>query len=327
MQISCELFSSLPFPAIVADESGKVIYKNESARRYLPLVRCGAKIAPHIVDPDDVLCEKADFASFGEIEPYHRSFVLRKAVENDNFLSFLFFPTLQFGDTREAQQQIIESSAAELFGFTKFLPKEHRTNRLYGDIDRFIAKIGNGLDDRVQTFDIENIIRPFSAHLGGAFRSLGYTIHVETDRSVAANRYCTISPCSTVFLISRAIYAAARASDDGRVFLFVTYDERQDAITVTARAKSKLKVNENSICQLAPECVFEAMIFASIYGEGYPNVSDDGAGNVSVSLAFPCTAGLGGTLTLRSPDDFGTLDGYILSLSHEVSEMLEKSKK
>ena len=151
MQISCELFSSLPFPAIVADESGKVIYKNESARRYLPLVRCGAKIAHHIVDPDDVLCGKADFASFGEIEPYHRSFVLRKAVENDNFLSFLFFPTLQFGDTREAQQQIIESSAAELFGFTKFLPKERRTNRLYGDIDRFIAKIGNGLDDRVLT--------------------------------------------------------------------------------------------------------------------------------------------------------------------------------
>ena len=327
MQISCELFLSLPFPVIVTDETGKTIYKNGSTKRYLPSVRCGAKIIPHMTNFDDVIGKTPDFADFGKIEPYHRAFAWRKNVGDDNFIAFIFFPTLQFGDIDEAERQILEASPADLFGFIPFLPPEHRTNRLYGDIDKFISKMGNGFDERVKTFDMENIIRPFSAHLGGAFRSLGYTIHVETDRRVAANRYCTISPCSAVFLISRAIYAVARASDDGRIYLLVDHDEYQDAITVTARSKSKITVTENNICQLAPECVFEAAIFASIHGEGFPNVSDDGKGNVSVSLAFPCTTSFGNTFILRSPESLNTIDEYIFLLSNEISEMLEASKK
>ena len=327
MQISCELFYTLPFPLFVTDESGKVIFKNIATQKYIPNIRCGTKIASHLTDSEGVLSGKERFACLGNIQPYHYAFVIRNICDDKPVLAFAFFPDLQFGNVERMKEIISGLDPASLFGFSKFLPRGHRTNRIYGDIDSCVASIGNGFDDSVRTFDIENIIKPFSEKLCGAFGALGFSIHSEIDKSVGPNRFCMISPTETVFVISRAIYAAARASEDGRIFLFSTYDEKQDAITVTAKTKSKIKVTENDICLLAPECVYESAIFKAMHGEGYPSVSDDGNGNVSVTFAFPCKQSLGGTYILRATDDFGTLDKYIEKMANEVYKMLGDSKK
>ena len=95
MAISCELFSSVPFPIVVTDKYGKVIYKNESTRKHLPRVRCGAKIAPHLANPEEVFSGVESFPVFPNVTPYSKAFVFRKTTTDGLYLVFSLFSVLQ----------------------------------------------------------------------------------------------------------------------------------------------------------------------------------------------------------------------------------------
>ena len=80
MQISCELFYTLPFPLFVTDESGKVIFKNIATQKYIPSIRCGTKIASRLTDSEGVLSGKERFASLGNIQIKAENFDAVKTI-------------------------------------------------------------------------------------------------------------------------------------------------------------------------------------------------------------------------------------------------------
>lgn len=328
MEISCELFSYVPFPTIVADKNGKVIYKNESARKHLPKVRCGANIAPHLANPEEALSGADDFPVFPDSAPYSKAFIFRKNTENGVYLVFSLFSVLQSGDAEKIKPIISAASEAELFGIRPpdDLPGSAML-RLYGDIDKFMEDMCFEFDCRKEIFDIENIIRPLSSKLDGAFRARGISIHTEADRSVAINRYCVIIPRATIFIISRMIYAAARCTENGRVLLRTTYNESSNSIKIAAITKSHAKPVSGAITDLVPECVFEAGIFASLTENSRPNISSDKMGSIIISLELPCANNFDKLTLYNTFTGFDRLGKYIDKSVSEVSAMLKKAEK
>ncbi len=328
MAISCELFSSVPFPIVVTDKYGKVIYKNESTRKHLPRVRCGAKIAPHLANPEEVFSGVESFPVFPNVTPYSKAFVFRKITTDGLYLVFSLFSVLQSGDIEKIKPIMSAASEAELFGIK---PPENLPSsamiRLYGDIDKFMEEMCFGFDCQKAIFDIENILRPLSSKLGGAFRSRGISIHTETDRSVACNRYCIIIPRAVVFIISRMIYAAARCTESGRVLLRATHNDASNSIEITAITKSHAKPVSGDITDLAPECIFEAGIFSSLSENARPKIFSDGMEDMIISLELPCANSFDKLTVYNTFAGFDSLGEYISKTVSEISEMLKKSKK
>lgn len=328
MTVSCELFSPVPFPVIVTDKYGKVVYKNESTRKHLPKIRCGAKIAPHLADPKEVLSGTESFPVFTNVTPYSKAFVFRKAANDGIYLVFSLFSVLQSGDTEKIKPIISAASEAELFGIKPpdSLPSSAMI-RLYGDIDKFTEQICFGFDLQKSIFDIEDILRPLSSKLGGAFRARGINIRTETDRSVACNRYCVIIPRATVFIISRMIYAASRCTENGRVLLRAAYSDASNSIEITAVTKSHAKLVSGEITDLVPECIFEAGIFASLSENAQPRIFSDGAENIVISLALPCADSFDKLTVYNTFTGFDALGEYINKSVSEISRMLGKAKR
>ena len=328
MTISCELFSSAPFPIIVTDKYGKVIYKNESTRKHLPKVKCGAKIAPHLTNPEEVLSGVENFTVFTNVTPYSRAFVFRKTAKDGLYLVFSLFSVLQSCDIENIKPVMSAASEAELFGIKPpdNLPSSAMI-RLYGDIDKFMEDMRFDFDCQKAIFDIENILRPLSSKLGGAFRARGISIHTETDRSVACNRYCVITPRATVFIISRMIYAAARCTESGRVLLRATYNDASNSIEITVITKSHAKPVSGEITDLAPECIFEAGIFSSLSENARPKIFSDGMEDMIISLELPCANSFDKLTVYNTFAGFDALGEYINKSVAEISEMLKKSKK
>lgn len=328
MEISCELFSSVPFPVIVTDKYGKIIYKNESTRKHLPKIRRGAKIAPHLADPEKVLSGTESFPVFANATPYSKAFVFRKAAKDGPYLVFYLFSVLQSGDTEKIKPIISAASEAELFGIkpSDRLPSGAMI-RLYGDIDKFTEEMCFSFDWQKSIFDIEDILRPLSSRLGGAFRSRGIRIHTETDRSVARNRYCVIIPKATVFIISRMIYAVSRCTEDGRVLLRAAHSDASNSIEITAATKSHAKLVSGELTDLAPECIFEAGIFASLSENAQPKIFSDGTESIAISLALPCADSFDKLAVYNTFTGFDALGEYINESVSEISRMFGKAKR
>ncbi|MBQ9510335.1 MAG: hypothetical protein IJR55_01340 [Clostridia bacterium] len=288
-----DVFSFIPFPVFATDKDGVVIFKNDSCRRNLHIVRNGAHIAKHLRDADVVFSN--DKISFSEII-YDGPFIrfARNIIdfEGSKFIAFFFLPMLQFNDHTEIERFILDRSNGDIADFMIDLKNsEHfdKSDRLYSDMVGFIKKYDIDISDGKITIDMAYLLDKLFSSLSRSFRALGIKISTAVDKSIYYNRFCMINPNDYIFVITRLLYAVIRASSTKRISLEATHSEENDMICVIMKTQTEREVIDGDICELAPECVFESKLISRYYIlDKNVIIKKSADGMLSVGYTVPC---------------------------------------
>lgn len=261
-------FDRVIFPVVAADDTGRIVYKNAAAGKYLPALRCGADIVRRLHGKKP-LHAGMDAEVPGDAS-YRRAVVLQ---DGDTYV-FLFLSRLQYPDGDEEARDMIENRGTALDGFlptarepslSETETQTFRQNRVYADL---IDICGKEHMTGGYVYDICELLDRLSSKLKGAFRALGYRITVNIDAAVWDRKYAKLKLYDFIFLFNRLLYIQMKLSENGIVDINIRLDENDEHYVLrfssrTALTKRSLK-NEDAasvLSRLAPECALEFALF------------------------------------------------------------------
>ena len=263
-----EHFDRTIFPIVAADGTGRIVYKNAAAGKYLPALRCGADIVRRLRGKKP-LHAGMDAEVPGDT-PYRRAVVL----QDDDAYVFLFLSRFQYHDGDEEMLRMTERRGTAL---DDFLPtarepslseieiQSFRQNRIYADL---INIYGRERMTGGYVYDICELLERLAAKLKGAFRALGYRITVNIDAAVRDRKYAKLKLYDFIFLFNRLLYIQMKLSENGIVDISVQLDENDERHVLrfssrTALTKRGLKKEDATalLSKLAPECALEFALF------------------------------------------------------------------
>ncbi len=259
-----KLFARAGFPVVGIREDGTVHFKNPAAKKYLPMLRRGADAIRRL--RGRVPLSPGTLAEIAGDSPYRRAVVLA----DENQFVLLFLARLQYPDGEAMAKRIVDARGTEL---SSFFPAEEEDaaasealpfgrERIYTDLVGIAAQ-SSPTDTCV--YDVQEIINRLSAHLKGAFRSLGYRISLCNPIPEWEKKYVKLDLYDFVFSFSRLLYLQMRCSENGTVGIECGYDEDSGCCLFRFTARTSLSAASirksknivSLLSRLAPECAPE----------------------------------------------------------------------
>ena len=256
-----EFFDHSACPVFVFDDSGKIIYRNISAKKYLPMLRKSSSVIPHLYPA--VMPKKSCVLHIAGDTPYRTMLAIWNGTA---FIAFGFF-RLQLSDGSYIGESILRHFTDEphklktLFHAEKeqrSYAKNHTVNRIYTDIFETLNYAKMNVDNKDGTF-YETINMLFEK-LHSSFIALGYRIHASIDPRFIINRAVQIRTNDFLFIFGVFLYLVMRLSENGDVSILLKTEKQMHALYFSCKTQKIQPSDENIFALLKnylPECTFE----------------------------------------------------------------------
>ena len=256
-----ELFEYTAFPFFVFSAEGKVLYRNLSAKKYLPMLRKNASVLPHLYP--SVLPTKSALLHLIGDTPYR---TMLSVWDGTAFIAFGFV-RLQLSDGHYVGNWLLTylSDPPQKIGEWLQEEREHRSDgknsagsRIYTDI----FEILNYEKECPGMWELSfcDTVRILFDKLNPSFGALGYRINTAVDADCAHNRIVGIRFHDFLFIFGIFLYTQMRLSDHGDVSVRLKSNGKTCTLRFSVQTEKISTVTENFSDLLKiylPECAWE----------------------------------------------------------------------
>lgn len=321
-------FDHAVFPVFALSDQGKIIYKNPSANKYLPMLRKNACVLKHFY-PAEMPEESCVLRILGDT-PYH----IALALKDDNAFLALAFSRFQYEDGVPIACSLLSHYGSTASDFLCALQNEassdydRQSGRVYTDLLELTE--GNGLLSSPPHYSFFEIISPLFKRLNHSFGALGYRIHTHIEKDFRSKAEVDLCLHNFLFLFGKLLYLQMRLSENGDVSISLSSDEKVHILRIRAKTAKIFDTAEHALllAQLfhaLPECEAEFSLIekAGMLRKDKLHASIDACGNVTIEYHVPYVQNA--KVTLQSTDFSKRLltsdiDRFVLSLENLLKD-------
>ncbi len=290
-----ELFEYSACPIFAFSDSGRIIYRNPSAKKYLPMLRKNASLTPHLYP--SVLPKKSSLLHIVGDTPYHTVIALR---DGNVFVAFGLV-RLQLSDGYAFGSWLLRGFSDGSQSLARLLQAEKErlachhpspVSRVYTDIFETLnyAKEWRGMCD--DSFD--ETVRILFEKLRAAFTAFGYRIEAVVDDSFLHHRAVRMRSNDFLFIFGIFLYMQMRLSANGDISVLLKSENDKHILRFSVRTEKICLQTEDIFLFLKsclPECAWELHLLQQL---GFLEAQAlrffyDHYGVFTVEYDIPCT--------------------------------------
>ncbi len=255
-----ELFEYSAFPVFAFSFSGIILYKNNAANKYLPMLRKNACARKHFYPAE--IPEKSGVLRIVGDTPYRIALALK---DENGFLCFCF-SRFQYDDGIQTAKTLLhrfgDTATAFLIAFQKATVSAPipQTERIYTDIFSTVEE--KALLSGEREYSFENAVTLLFEKLNVSFGALGYRVCTQISADFLSQKNVHFSLQDFLFLFSRLLYLQMRLSENGDVSVLLTSNDKEHIFRFCIRTETPISLpSEKSIAaflsDIVPECAPE----------------------------------------------------------------------
>ena len=262
-----ELFEYAAFPVLALDENGKVVYKNLSAKKYLPMIRKNALASKHFTMQS--LPKESMAVELACHSHYKKAIALQ---DEDGFLIFSF-PRLQYDDSVEIARILLsEIGKAPNEFFAALQNPANDAEEAVAGISRIYTDLLHVLRAEGELFQgsicaLQEVTTALFEKLRFSFRALGYRIRTEIAPSFRKQYLACVEPRNFLFVFGRLLYLQMKHSQDGVIEISLSGEEDTRMHCLRIAAKTSLSSDaldvfstKDVLQRMIPECAIELFV-------------------------------------------------------------------
>lgn len=232
-----EFFEHSACPVFVFTDSGKIIYRNLSAKKYLPMLRKNASVIPHLYPA--VLPSESGILHIAGNTPYRTMVTF---WDGTAFIAFGFI-RLQLSDGTYIGDSILRHFSdnpekwKKLFHAEKELAptKNHTGNRICTDIFETLNYAKTSAYNKNGSF-YETVTVLFQK-LDTSFTALGYRIHTAIDPDFVFNRAVQMRTNDFLFIFGVFLYLVMRLSENGHISIHLKTEDQMHVVYFSCKTE------------------------------------------------------------------------------------------